>query len=284
MPCLAKTSATMPTTHIRPAFTLLEVVVVVAIIGLVTVLLLAGLSSARRAGVRAACQTNLHSIGIATSEYAVRYNAALPTHYADDTIAFDTFRIRCENGDLVNLGLLTSLTDNPKSLYCPGQRAEASPCLAYNSPENAWMGGGDSGGGGPGPRGGPSGGGGGGAGGGGGGSASDDHAEPRAGVNPSYAARFRSAEETQMLRWNVYNYANKVIYSDFVGVNGWQGRGRFTNRIGSPHQGDGYNRLFGDGSVSWAAAAALDATRPVSDTEPSAHELQQYYLALDVLR
>jgi hypothetical protein len=107
---------------------------------------------------------------------------------------------------------------------------------------------------------------------------------PRPGVNASYTTRYRNAAEIQSLRWNVYNFTNKVIYSDFIGVNNWPGRGRFTQRICSPHQGDGYNRLFGDGSVTWVNAAALEATRPINEIEPTSDELKQYFLSLDVLR
>ncbi len=45
------------------------------------------------------------------------------------------------------------------------------------------------------------------------------------------------------------NYSNKVIYSDFIGVDAWPGRGRFQRQISNPHRSRGYNRLFGDGSV-----------------------------------
>lgn len=51
-------------------FTLIEVLVVVAIIGILAAILLPALSHARAAGKRTVCQGNLHNIGLATIEYA----------------------------------------------------------------------------------------------------------------------------------------------------------------------------------------------------------------------
>jgi hypothetical protein len=83
--------------------------------------------------------------------------------------------------------------------------------------------------------------------------------------------------------WTLPNHSNKVIYSDFIGVDRWEGRGRLPNGLSAPHDSQGYNRLFGDGSVLWAAGGRLDALRPVGPAEPTLVELMEYYRLLDVL-
>lgn len=54
----------------QPAgFTLIEILVVVAIIGLLTAILVPSLNSARRSAKRTACSSNLHQLGIAIRAY-----------------------------------------------------------------------------------------------------------------------------------------------------------------------------------------------------------------------
>ena len=247
-------------------FTLLEALIVIAILAVVTVILLPALSMARQMGVRSVCQANLHGIGTAVAAYSVTYNFTLPTYYADSSITFDTFRMRRDSGQSVNLGALLDYAGSPKVFYCPSQDGSTSPSIAYDTPENRWQWGG---------------GGAGGTGGGGGGAGATG---PGPGLNSSYPARFRKPNDPQVPSWTVLNYTNKVIYSDFIGIDDWQGRGRFSKRICAPHRSRGYNRLFGDGSVLWTQADQVNAMRPVTSAEPTADELCRYLLLLDVLR
>ena len=61
-----------------PAFTLLELLVVVAVIGLLAALLLPVLARAREASRAAACASNLRQLGLASAIYAVDQNGHLP--------------------------------------------------------------------------------------------------------------------------------------------------------------------------------------------------------------
>lgn len=60
----------MRQTHVRAAFTLIEVLVVVAIIALLVAILLPSLASAKRQSKIVVCQTNLHQLGLGIAAYA----------------------------------------------------------------------------------------------------------------------------------------------------------------------------------------------------------------------
>jgi prepilin-type N-terminal cleavage/methylation domain-containing protein/prepilin-type processing-associated H-X9-DG protein len=60
----------MRQTHTRRAFTLIEVLVVVAIIALLVAILLPSLASAKRQSKIVVCQTNLHQLGLGIASYA----------------------------------------------------------------------------------------------------------------------------------------------------------------------------------------------------------------------
>jgi hypothetical protein len=53
--------------------------------------------------------------------------------------------------------------------------------------------------------------------------------------------------------------------------------------IRAPHDSDGYNRLFGEGSVAWLDAEVVHTLRRVDRRVPSAKELHDYYKLLDVV-
>lgn len=67
----------------RSGFTVIELLVVLAIIGLLIALLLPGLAWAREAARRAKCSSNLHQFGVGTQAYATDHRGAyLPHHGA----------------------------------------------------------------------------------------------------------------------------------------------------------------------------------------------------------
>ena len=246
-------------------FTLVEMLVVLGLVVLATVLLVSVLLHARAVTQRTRCMTNLHRIGIAVISYAVDNQRMLPTYYCASTIPFDTFLMRRGTGDLVNLGLVVGYVKDPDSFYCPTQDRESSPSIAMGVQDAKWQEESVA--------------------------LSPDHVDaaaqkirlPQPGANSSYPPRSREFEPDRLPRWTMLNYANKIIYSDFIGVDEWPATGRFSGVLNAPHDGKGCNRLFGDGSVSWAGAKPVNDYRQVGLNVPSTKDLKDYYELLDVL-
>lgn len=67
--------------HVQAAFTLIELVVVVAIIGLLTALLLPAIARTKETGRSTVCLNNLHQIGLGLQLYVQENNNLLPVMY-----------------------------------------------------------------------------------------------------------------------------------------------------------------------------------------------------------
>ncbi|HTL56419.1 MAG TPA: prepilin-type N-terminal cleavage/methylation domain-containing protein [Candidatus Limnocylindrales bacterium] len=116
----------------RRAFTLTELLVVIAVIAILAALLLPALSSGREKARRTACLSNLREIGVAVTLYASDNNGSIP--YGPKAGAFTspldfypstgapTSLISLNNGAPVGLGLLLNqqLSGEPRVLFCPG--------------------------------------------------------------------------------------------------------------------------------------------------------------------
>jgi prepilin-type N-terminal cleavage/methylation domain-containing protein/prepilin-type processing-associated H-X9-DG protein len=98
----------------RLAFTLVELLVVVAIIGILAALFLSGLSRAKGAGQAAVCLSNLHQIGIALQVYVQDNHNRLP--YMNDKSLTTTNLF--PPPDLV----LSNYLGNLKVLRCPSDQ------------------------------------------------------------------------------------------------------------------------------------------------------------------
>ena len=65
----------------KSAFTLVELLVVVAIIALLISILIPSLTGAREYARRTVCKTNLHQFGLALAMYADDYDGFFPRYY-----------------------------------------------------------------------------------------------------------------------------------------------------------------------------------------------------------
>lgn len=126
-------SSFQPQVSHRPAgFTLVELLVVIAILGILASLLLPVLATAKNAGKKAACLSNLRQLGFAIHLYANENEGFIP--YGPKAPAFTspasfypstgapTSLLSLQNGTPAGLGLLLEryLAGQPKVIFCPG--------------------------------------------------------------------------------------------------------------------------------------------------------------------
>ena len=78
---LLRPAQNRPVRRFRAAFTLVEMLVVVAIIGVLIALLLPAIQSAREAARRAACSSNLRQLGMAMQNFESSKGYYPPSYY-----------------------------------------------------------------------------------------------------------------------------------------------------------------------------------------------------------
>jgi len=243
----------------RPAFTLIELLVVVSLIVLLVAMLLPALSRARDSAHNVHCASNLKQIGDGVGGYVVDHQGWLPTHFGGGGNPFVTYWMNetppSMSGVLkrVNLGLLLDRMPSPEIYYCASIAGDPRSALSLNGPDNPW---------------------------------NDSEGDSINRLRSSYPARSRQAEPGVVLNgrkshWRIKRYAGKVLYSDFVGVDHWNGGGIINGLILAPHRGEGVNLLFDDMSVRWSPTNDVNDFRPVGPTTPNAVEQLTYYEILD---
>jgi type II secretory pathway pseudopilin PulG len=254
---------------------LIEVLVVVAIIALLISILLPSLAAARDQAKRVQCGSNLHQIGVSLTHYVTANAGDLPVLYR--TLSpFTTYYMRSGNahGGAVNLGLLANrrYVNEPKAFYCPGQEATESASLCYNGLDNTWVSQAQYLG-----------------------MSATEQKSVR--VRSSYPARLitipkantqiggTSDEEpmpaSKLTGWKQEKYYQKVIYSDFTGVQNYTGGGIQEGFVSSPHGKKGFYRLLGDTSAHWVDVRPVERFRKLTDKAPTADEQVEYYKQLD---
>jgi prepilin-type N-terminal cleavage/methylation domain-containing protein/prepilin-type processing-associated H-X9-DG protein len=95
------------------AFTLIEMLVVIAIIGIVAALLLPALARTREAGRSAACLSNLHQIGLGLQIYVQDNQNRMPVMYDRSTNSAVT------NGPSIDIVLSSFVGGNTNVFRCP---------------------------------------------------------------------------------------------------------------------------------------------------------------------
>ncbi len=107
----------MKSTSRPPAFTLIELLIVISIIGVLIALLLPSLSKARQQARRIACQANIRANGIAFTAYAHDFKDWLPYPNIESWMGPP---IVMDGGRLFNHGLLYPyLNFDARSFFCP---------------------------------------------------------------------------------------------------------------------------------------------------------------------
>ena len=123
----------------RRAFTLVELLVVIGIIAILISILLPSLTRAREAANRAACLSNLRSVGQMFLIYAHDNKRQIPLGTRSN-IYLESYWIRRDNGGAIRWitwGPLyrAGLMKAPQYMYCP---SAADPYHQYNGPSNAF--------------------------------------------------------------------------------------------------------------------------------------------------
>jgi len=124
-------AARAPRREVSHGLTLIEVIVVMAIITMLFGILVPGLTHSRRIAKQTACLANLQQIGVGICTYAMENNGSIPygpkapppsaTNFYPKT-GDVTSLISLENGAPVGLGLMleSNLAKTPQALFCPG--------------------------------------------------------------------------------------------------------------------------------------------------------------------
>jgi prepilin-type N-terminal cleavage/methylation domain-containing protein len=106
------------------AFTLIEVLVVVAIIALLVAILIPSLSKARHQAKAVACRANLHDLGIAFTMYAEAYRGYFPLTAGSGS---DSFYALGSRGSDPNGRWKSNYLKNLSILICPATRNRIRP-------------------------------------------------------------------------------------------------------------------------------------------------------------
>lgn len=127
----------------RSAFTLVELLLVIGIIGLLIALLMPALATARERAQRTSCTSNLRQVHVAFELYAHDNRDQVPLGYrhnpawANQSKQLNSQIYAFTNQRYVLMGYLyqSNLLNDGRAFFCP---TESNPRFAWNTPENPW--------------------------------------------------------------------------------------------------------------------------------------------------
>jgi prepilin-type N-terminal cleavage/methylation domain-containing protein/prepilin-type processing-associated H-X9-DG protein len=126
-----------PRTTLRPAFTLVELLVVIAIIAILISVLLPAITKARESARRAACLSNLRQVHLSFHLYAANYRDQVPLGYRGGFKQFNSMVYSFTTQKIVLFGWLYNdrLMKTPPAFFCP---SENDPRSLWNTSANPW--------------------------------------------------------------------------------------------------------------------------------------------------